>query len=320
MGRRKTKPKLDQVIQNTQPTKLKVVKTLVNQDIRSNLHSRQDLSGTESWKSEGDADLSDDSEISDDSYQETLLRNQQIASLKKFATQSRISPVKSARIESQDIISPDKAINPQAILQTLSSGIEEDLDIGEIIKNSILLVKSKIKSKKKKMTNLKKLSTIYKKSAEEHDELLTNIRFHKRQVKDLDEENQKIKLQISKQETLLTTIPDLQDLNSRMQDQLRSRDAEIDRLLGKNIENLELSECFELYNVMNDVVKKLQSEVVDKSDRFQSLAKCVICMENGRCIILQPCGHFCMCERCGNTVCVCPVCRGSIRERIRALV
>lgn len=307
MGRKRVKAKLDWDNAHTLSTKFKVVKTLVKQEVRSNLRTKQNQ---ELWKSDSDSDFTDNSEISDSDFQDTFLRNQQRI----------ISHAKDARPEIKDSITPDNAITPQTILQTLNSGIKENIDTEEIMRYNISLLMNKLKSKKKKMTNLKKLSSIYQKSAQEHDELLTSIKSHKRQVKHFEEENSMLKLQIHKQEMLLSSIPDLQDLNLCIQDSLLSRDAEIDRLLGKNIENLELSECFELYNLMNEVVKKLQNEVLHKSYRFQSLAKCVICMENGRSIILQPCGHFCMCEMCGYAVCVCPMCRGCISERILALV
>lgn len=320
MGRRRAKPKLDQDNLHSQTAKVKVVKTLVNQQVRSSLHSRARDSETESWKSEGDAEISDDSEISDTSFEEAFLRSQQRPSIKNLAAESRISPSKPFKIETSDILTPERSINPLAKLQTLSSSKEEPSNIEEIIRKEISNLTNDIKTEKKTINYYKKLSSIYKKSAEDQSEHLSNIKSHKRQVKDLEEENQRIKLQISKLEDSIATIPDLQGFQSRIQEQLKSRDAEIDRLLGNNLESLELSESFQLYNLMNEVVKKVQNEVIQKSDRFQSLAKCVICMEKGRCIILQPCGHFCMCEICGNTVCVCPVCRGSIQERIRALV
>ena len=320
MGRRKPRPKLDQDNQHSQLAKVKAVKTLVDQQVRSNLHSRARDSETESWKSEGDAEISDDSEYSDTSFEEAFLRSQQRRSIKNTPAESRISPSKPFKIETQDILTAERSMNPIAKLQTLSSSKEEPSNIEEIMRKEISNLADDIKTEKKTINYYKKLSSIYKKSAEDQSEHLSNIKSCKRQVKDLEEENQRIKLQISKLEDVIATIPTLQDFNSRIQEQLKSRDAEIDRLLGNDLESLELSESFQLYNMMNEVVKKAQNEIIEKSDRFQSLEKCVICMEDRRCIILQPCGHFCMCERCGNTVCVCPVCRGSIQERIRALV
>ncbi|KAL1462005.1 hypothetical protein WDU94_013860 [Cyamophila willieti] len=45
--------------------------------------------------------------------------------------------------------------------------------------------------------------------------------------------------------------------------------------------------------------------------------RCVICQIHGREIVFKPCGHFCVCEDCNDSITSqCPMCRTVIQERI----
>ncbi|KAG8295726.1 RNA-binding protein MEX3D-like [Homalodisca vitripennis] len=53
--------------------------------------------------------------------------------------------------------------------------------------------------------------------------------------------------------------------------------------------------------------------------------KCIICMENPREVIMNPCGHVSLCEDCGEKICqsvspICPVCQRPIKEVINAYI
>jgi len=43
---------------------------------------------------------------------------------------------------------------------------------------------------------------------------------------------------------------------------------------------------------------------------------CVICMDNLKEIVFDPCGHFYTCEKCSSKVKICPICRSNITNRI----
>ena len=43
---------------------------------------------------------------------------------------------------------------------------------------------------------------------------------------------------------------------------------------------------------------------------------CIICMDNIKQIVFDPCGHFYTCDRCSNKVTICPICRTNITNRI----
>uniref|UniRef100_A0A673K953 E3 ubiquitin-protein ligase LRSAM1-like n=1 Tax=Sinocyclocheilus rhinocerous TaxID=307959 RepID=A0A673K953_9TELE len=51
-------------------------------------------------------------------------------------------------------------------------------------------------------------------------------------------------------------------------------------------------------------------------DRFSS-SECVVCMEHESQVIFLPCGHVCCCQTCSNALQSCPLCRGSISQRVR---
>jgi len=51
-------------------------------------------------------------------------------------------------------------------------------------------------------------------------------------------------------------------------------------------------------------------EVIDT----QSDTSCVVCFEEDRTHILLPCGHFCLCKECAQTLKECPVCRAKVQQ------
>jgi len=56
------------------------------------------------------------------------------------------------------------------------------------------------------------------------------------------------------------------------------------------------------------------------STRVIPVAECVVCMD-GKCeVILVPCGHMCCCIKCVDMVTVCPMCRGIIEKKVRAIL
>lgn len=44
---------------------------------------------------------------------------------------------------------------------------------------------------------------------------------------------------------------------------------------------------------------------------------CVVCLNKAAQVAMDPCGHLCACEQCATTVTNCPLCRGSVRKRLR---
>ncbi|XP_016143474.1 E3 ubiquitin-protein ligase LRSAM1-like isoform X2 [Sinocyclocheilus grahami] len=51
-------------------------------------------------------------------------------------------------------------------------------------------------------------------------------------------------------------------------------------------------------------------------DRWSS-SECVVCMEHESQVIFLPCGHVCCCQTCSDPLQSCPLCRGSISQRVR---
>ena len=47
---------------------------------------------------------------------------------------------------------------------------------------------------------------------------------------------------------------------------------------------------------------------------------CVVCMEARSCVLLLPCAHMCLCDRCAPLLRQCPVCRVAVQQRIRAYI
>ena len=43
--------------------------------------------------------------------------------------------------------------------------------------------------------------------------------------------------------------------------------------------------------------------------------ECVVCFERARAVAFVPCGHFCVCSKCGQRLDECPICRKSTRKQ-----
>lgn len=52
-------------------------------------------------------------------------------------------------------------------------------------------------------------------------------------------------------------------------------------------------------------------------EQFDSSDECVICSDNQREIVFQPCGHAVACEPCGSRVKKCLLCRSTVVNRTK---
>ena len=54
--------------------------------------------------------------------------------------------------------------------------------------------------------------------------------------------------------------------------------------------------------------------------RLEESKRCRVCRKDDACMVLIPCGHLCCCMNCGNKIKKCPICKESIRERVRSYI
>ena len=43
---------------------------------------------------------------------------------------------------------------------------------------------------------------------------------------------------------------------------------------------------------------------------------CAVCLENERSVVLEPCGHLCLCKECSSRIDKCPFCRQTPTRRL----
>ncbi|XP_077474167.1 putative E3 ubiquitin-protein ligase UNKL [Stigmatopora argus] len=65
-----------------------------------------------------------------------------------------------------------------------------------------------------------------------------------------------------------------------------------------------------LHSLKNQLCKDL--DLVDGVIYMLQSKKCVVCQKNDRCIVLQPCQHYVLCESCAPSKAECPYCRTKI--------
>jgi len=67
--------------------------------------------------------------------------------------------------------------------------------------------------------------------------------------------------------------------------------------------------------------ERLQSKELERlqaeTESIQDRAKCCVCLTNPIETLIMPCSHFCVCDECASTLEDCPICRGSIKNRLK---
>ena len=59
-----------------------------------------------------------------------------------------------------------------------------------------------------------------------------------------------------------------------------------------------------------------QLQTLEKASRKRRREEeCVACLERAREVAFVPCGHFCVCSKCGKRLEECPICRKSTRKQ-----
>ena len=61
----------------------------------------------------------------------------------------------------------------------------------------------------------------------------------------------------------------------------------------------------------------LRGKENDEKEEDNNNIKCVICLENDKCMLLMPCKHVCCCEQCSKDINQCPLCRKNIESKTK---
>ena len=66
--------------------------------------------------------------------------------------------------------------------------------------------------------------------------------------------------------------------------------------------------------VISSRVEPPQAKEASRKRRLEA-PECVVCFERARAVAFVPCGHFCVCSKCGQRLSECPICRKSTRKQ-----
>ena len=66
--------------------------------------------------------------------------------------------------------------------------------------------------------------------------------------------------------------------------------------------------------VISSRVAPPQAKEASRKRRLEA-PECVVCFERARAVAFLPCGHFCVCSKCGQRLSECPICRKSTRKQ-----
>merc|ERR1712130_278616 len=88
---------------------------------------------------------------------------------------------------------------------------------------------------------------------------------------------------------------------------------ELDNMKGNNLNTMKWDKLSELERTL---FHSLQIVRVKMNQIHESNQLCVICLDNDKNIVLQPCNHFVFCDECSRDRQDCPLCHANITERI----
>jgi len=176
-----------------------------------------------------------------------------------------------------------------------------------------LTKKNECQEKEEDLKEMKELKV--KAQNEDQEELIKKNEFQEKEEDLNEKEELKVKEQNKDQEELIKKN-EFQEkgIESKMDDQFDSPigyqnpkdDLAIkEKDIETHLENVLLSK-------QNSVSSKIKITLVKKDEEESSL--CVICMENEKKLLLIPCGHYCLCEKCKEKILQCPICRKDIQQ------
>ena len=100
----------------------------------------------------------------------------------------------------------------------------------------------------------------------------------------------------------------LKQEKKEMQRQLEQQKKEMQRQLEQ--EKKEMQKQLRELRALRESHAALQDTLADRE-------LCVVCMEGGKEVRFDPCGHVACCRACGEGQRACPVCRAAVRSRQR---
>lgn len=214
------------------------------------------------------------------------------------------------------ILSKQAKDSPREAVTKLTKNSEKSNEI-ERLRSELGSLQDKFKRKQEKVRKLKADNLAYKKQHDSSQNHIQQLKAIQNQAKSLMDHNFKLKQKLKSLEKQSETVSELRDENNSLLAQMSQKETELARILGRQLDSMELGECIELLTIVSDSLRKIQQHVRVKSDTLLALCKCVICMTSDRSVVLKPCGHFSMCEKCSRDLKTCPLCRCSISDKIK---
>ena len=84
-----------------------------------------------------------------------------------------------------------------------------------------------------------------------------------------------------------------------------------------------MQECWRTIHKDRPSVSEIQTKLQEAfavESLEASKTECVVCLSAESVMALMPCGHRCACERCGQSLKTCPMCRTRVQEVKRIFV
>jgi len=99
------------------------------------------------------------------------------------------------------------------------------------------------------------------------------------------------------------------DCNKKLYDKVSMWEGDIDTLKQKSLSDLN--------NMKYALEENLNRVNMVISEKEVETGLCVVCLEIKKEYVFVPCGHFCCCATCTQTISQCPMCRKNIEQKVK---
>lgn len=86
----------------------------------------------------------------------------------------------------------------------------------------------------------------------------------------------------------------------------------------ERLENTNAAQARPIIDLQGKLEEQKKSAAAARLE-LERTKECVICQENDKCVVLYPCAHFALCERCQHVE-YCPMCRKKVEETKMAIL
>jgi len=103
-------------------------------------------------------------------------------------------------------------------------------------------------------------------------------------------------------------------------------DEKLAQLTGQRLDQMTVAETEHLERSLQDYISAARRHkeklLQQKLEMAEASTVCVVCQEHAKSVLILPCRHLCLCQRCSENQLLrtCPLCRENIESKIQTFL